>query len=166
LTIASFIAAALIIAAAAVLRELLRRGAETGKAVENEELLNRLRIELKRAKRFQYSVALVALDFAGSFSFKSVSKAFDQVLPHQAIKQELREYDLIIKLNPHLLFIVLPFQSEAVIQSALENRLSKIAAEGKWKNYKFALAVFPTDGTEAEELRNSCLRKLDKAVFK
>jgi len=166
LNLAAFIAAALLVAAAAILREYFVRRREFSKAVENEELLNRLRVELKRAKRFQYNVALVALDFEGTFSLKSITKAFDQVLPDEVIKQELREYDLIIKLDPHLMFIVVPFQGDASIQPILENRLSKIASERKWKNHKIAIAIFPVDGGEAEDVKNSCLRKLEKAEYR
>ena len=161
--ITSFIIAAVIVAAAAIAREVLIRRSERNKAVEGDELLSRLRIELKRADRFNYHVALVVLDFEGSFSVKSIIRAFNEVVPDQEIKKEVREYDLILRMNPNLLFLVLPFQSNIFIESVLESRISKLAAERKWKNLKMAVAIYPEDADAAEAVRDLCLRKLQES---
>lgn len=161
--IISYIIAAVIVAAAAIIREVIIRRSKRVQAVEGDVLLNRLRIELKRADRFHYHVALVALDFTGSFSVKSIVRAFNEVMPDHAIKEEVREYDLIVRMDPNLLFLVLPFSSDILIESVLEDRFSKLAAERKWKNHKMAVALYPEDADAAEAVRDLCLKKLKES---
>ena len=162
----AYIIAALFVVIAAVIREILIRRADRMKTLEEDDLLKRLRVELKRADRFQYQVALTALDFSGSLSLKSVTKLIEEVVPDKVLQQEMREYDLILRLDSNLLFLVIPFTSEIDIESVLSSRLDKIAAEKKWKDYRIAVAVYPEDGDEAEEVREVCLQKLDEAEAK
>jgi len=166
LGLTAYIAAALLVVSAAVIRELLIRRAERMKTLEEDELLKRLRVELKRADRFQYQVALAALDFRGSLSIKSVTKLIEEVIPDRVLQQEMREYDLILRLDPHLLYLVIPYSSDIDIESVLTTRLDKIAAEKKWKEYRIAVAVYPEDGGDAEEVREVCVQKLDEAEVK
>lgn len=162
----AYIAAALLVVSAAVIREILIRRAERMKTLEEDELLKRLRVELKRADRFQYQVALAALDFRGSLSIKSVTKLIEEVIPDRVLQQEMREYDHILRLDPHLLYLVIPYSSDIDIESVLTTRLDKIAAEKKWKEYRIAVAVYPEDGGDAEEVREVCVQKLDEAEVK
>ena len=162
----AYIAAALLVGIAAIIREILIRRAERMKTLEEDELLKRLRVELKRADRFQYQVALVALDFTGSLSVKSVTKLIEEVVPDKVLQQEMREYDLIIRLDPHLVYMVIPYSSDIDIESVISNRLDKIAAEKKWKEHRIAVAVYPKEGNEAEEVREVCAQKLGRAEVK
>ena len=162
----AYIAAAFLVISAAIIREIFIRRAERMKTLEDDELLKRLRIELKRAERFQYQVALTALDFRGSLSIKSVTKLIEEVIPDRVLQQEMREYDLILRLDPHLLYLVIPYTSDIDIESVLSARLDKIAVEKKWKDYRIAIAVYPDDGGEAEEVRDVCVQKLEEAEVK
>lgn len=157
-----YIAAGATVILIALVREVIVRREQRIKTLEADELMKRMRVELKRAERFQYNVAVVAMDFQGSFSLRDALKLLMNIAPDQILKQELREYDLILRLDPTLLFLVIPFQSDVDIYNVIENRLTKIAEERKWKHHRMAIAIYPAEGAEAEEVRDMCLQKLER----
>ncbi len=162
MNLTAYIAAAVLIAAAAIFREIIVHHSKGLSALEEDELLKRLRVELKRADRFQYNAALVIVDFKGSFSQKSARKLLSKVAPDQILQEEMREYDLIIRADPNLLYLIIPYKSDTDIKSVMQERISNIAADRKWTNHRIAIAIYPEDGNDANELRDRCLKKLDK----
>jgi hypothetical protein len=159
-----YIAAAGIVVFIALLREALVRRQQKIKTMEADELMKRMRVELKRAARFQYNVAVVALDFQGSFSLKDALRLLLNIAPDQILKQEMREYDLILRLDPSLLFLIIPFQSDVDIYNVIESRLTKIAEDRRWKKHRMAIAIYPGEGRDAEEVREVCLQKLERTT--
>lgn len=161
---APYIFAVILVLAVAVGRELMIIRSRKQVPMEMDEIMKRLKTEIKRAERFQYKVGLIILEFTQQ-SPRKIQTSLQSVLPEESIKKETREYDLIYKLDRNKFFLALPFQTDKDIVPVIGSRLKDISIARKWGQFKIGISLYPDDGSIMEELLEASMKKLDQAGF-
>jgi hypothetical protein len=118
---------------------------------------------LKRAERFKYRVALIMVEFLQHSPPGVATSLLHKVMPDEHIREEIREYDLVFCLSNLRFCVILPFQSENIIEQVVSERLRDIAQTRKWDDFRKSLAIYPDDSMESEELYRVCFNRLEKA---
>jgi len=136
--------------------------------------LQKLAIELKRAKRYKrpFSLMLISLD-----KFSQLQKLYGDLLTNQILQQEaksissaIREVDLVFRISPEQFAIIFPetYASKAIIvgericdktrrNSVLSGPNSVVAT------VSIGIASFPTHGRQEKELQDAAAQFLEQA---
>ncbi len=106
-----------------------------------------LNLELKRAKRLDYKLALVLLQVR-----KKNIREMSRWLESLGASLRLREYDVILTWSPQELIILLPGVDNHSIMNSLSERIGGLLQEGGWGSVKYSMVLAPDDGEEMSDL--------------
>ncbi|MDP8208661.1 MAG: hypothetical protein P9L92_18505 [Candidatus Electryonea clarkiae] len=106
-----------------------------------------LELELKRAKRLNYSIAILLFHVKD----KNVS-LFRKWLNSLGKELRLREYDLILQWTEDYLILILPGAERDKENNALRTRFDTLLFEAGWVQIPYGIAMFPSDSDEIKEL--------------
>ncbi len=107
-----------------------------------------LEIELKRAQRLEYQLALLL--------FKARAKNSNDLQKWLTVLRKdlkLRKYDLILHWTSNDLLAVLPGTNlDSSQEKGLRYRFDRLMIEGGWSNISYGIAIFPQHGEEIRDL--------------
>ncbi|MBL7192283.1 hypothetical protein ISS30_11395 [bacterium] len=129
------------------------------------KLLHSLRIEIKRAQRFQYGVSLMIIECPNPPALGIERALLSGEITSEKIYKELREYDLVIRLDKRKFALILPFNLQVQFASAIQTRLYRIFPKYRCSNFAAGISAYPDNGDQAEQLFQICQNELTKPDF-